>query len=1052
MTLAELSLKRPVTAIMFFVSMVAIGLIASFRLPLEQFPSIDAPFLFVQIPYPGSTPAEIERTITRPVEEALATLPGIKRMNSTSDAESAQIFMEFKWGDNVAIKAVQAREKIDAIRADLPSDMQRYFVQKFSTSDQPLLQLRIANENGDLSHAYELIEREIKRPLERIAGVAKVDISGIGKPEVQIELSSDRLSAHNISLTDLYKTLSNANFSLSAGQVSAGSTRFRVQPQGQWRSLDDIRAIPLDAKGLKLGDIASVGLRPARLEFARRLDGKPAVGIDIFRERNANLVEVGSAVMAEVRNIQAAPELSGIRVYAMENQADNVTNSLGELGRAGLEGTLLSVLVLFFFLRDWPSTLMVSLAIPICLVMTLGCMYFFGISLNILSMMGLLLAVGMLVDNAVVVVESIYQYREKHPDRPWYSAVQGTQVVGIAIAAGTLSSVVVFLPNIFGEANNISIFLAQVAIAMSIAHLASWLVAVSLVPMLASKLPPPKFLGRDTAITRLRERYGRLVEWTLAHRRWTMFAVLLLVVASMVPMFNAKTNMFDDGDTRQMYLSYQLNANYRLQDLKPAVVRIEQFLDRNRERFEIKSVYTWYGEQGQAQTRILMTDEKNGVLDKLGRAYDRYVLGKKPAHRPVARIKEEIRKELPALAVGKVGFDNGDGGGIGGGVDISLIGDSMEQLRELSESVLPILSHLPSLRDVRTEKGNGDREVAAQVDRIRAKQYGFDAQTVASYISIALRGMPLADFHADDRQLPVWLRFQGSDTQSLAGLSDFKLRAPDDTQIPLLSMLRTDSRETPSAIQRVDRMTALKITANLADGKTMPDARKEITAAMNAVALPPGYRWSFGQGFDRDDRAGLQMLVNTAIALVLVYVVMCAMFESLIFPAAILVTFVFSIFGVYWLFWLTGTTFSIMAAIGVLILMGVVVNNGIVMIVHINQLRHEGHLRTEALVLGAKERLRPVLMTMATAILGMLPLCVGDAQLGGQGPPYYPMARAIAGGLTFSTIVTLLVLPCIYALLDDSRLWMRRVIADARAGRVRRRPGLSPTLVRDAGG
>ena len=1022
MTLAELSLKRPVTAIMFFVSMVVIGLIAAFRLPLEQFPAIDAPFLFVQVPYPGSTPAEIERTITRPVEEALATLPGIKRMNSTSDAESAQIFLEFKWGESVAVKAVQAREKIDAIRSELPSDVQRYFVRKFSTGDEPVLQLRIANEGGDLSNAYSLIEREIKRPLEKIPGVASVDISGIGKPEVQIELSSDRLSAHAISLNDLYQTLSQANFALSAGQVSAAGTRFRVQPQGQWRSLDDIRAVPLDAKGLKLGDIATVTLRPARVDFARRLDGKQAVGIDIRRERNANLVDVGTAVMAEVKRIQASPDLGGLRVYAMQNQADNVTGSLRELGKAGLEGTLLSVLVLFFFLRDWPSTLMVSLAIPICFVMTLGCMYFLGISLNVLSMMGLLLAVGMLVDNAVVVVESIYQYREKYPDRPWYCAVQGTQVVGVAIAAGTLSSIVVFLPNIFGEANNISIFLAQVAITMSIAHLASWLVAISVVPMLASKLPPPKFLGRETAITRLRERYGRLVDWTLQHRRLTMLGVLALVVASMAPIVLTKKNMFDSGETRQLRLWYQLNANYRLQDLKPAVMRIEQYLDENRARFEIKSVYTWYSEQGQAQTRLLLTDASE-------------------AKRSVADIKEEIRKGLPPLAVGKVGFDgNGDGGGgLGGGVDISLIGDSMEQLQELSASVVPVLTRLPSLRDVRPEKGNGDREYATQVDRVRAKQYGFDAQSVASYIQIALRGMPLKDFHADDRQLPVWLRFQGADAQSLAGLSDFKLRAPDDTQIPLMSMLRADSRETPSAIQRVDRMTALKITANLADGKTMPDAKKEISAAMNGLALPPGYRWSFGEGFDREDQAGQQMLFNTLIALVLVYVVMCAMFESLIFPAAILLTFVFSIFGVFWLFWLTGTTFSIMAFIGILILMGVVVNNGIVMIVHINQLRHEGHLRREALVLGAKERLRPVLMTMATAILGMLPLAIGGAEAWNDGPPYSPMARAIAGGLTFSTVVTLLVLPCIYALLDDARLWARHVIADARKGIVLRR-------------
>ena len=741
------------------------------------------------------------------------------------------------------------------------------------------------------------------------------------------------------------------------------------------------------------------------------------MGVDIFRERNANLVDVGSAVMQEVKRIQAAPELQGLQVYAMENQADSVTSSLHELAEAGLIGTLLSVLVLFFFLRDWPSTLMVSLAIPICFVMTLGCMYFFGISLNVLSMMGLLLAVGMLVDNAVVVVESIYQYREKQPDRPWYCAVQGTQVVGIAIAAGTLSSVVVFLPNIFGEANDISIFLAQVAIAMSIAHLASWLVAVSLVPMLAAKLPPPKFLGHENAITRLRDRYGRVVNWTLHNRRWTMFAVLLLIVASMLPLTQTKMDMFDDGESRQLRLWYQLNANYRLEDLKPAVMTIEKYLDDNRKSLEISSMYTWYSEDGEAVTRILLTDT-----------------GK----RPVSEIKDEIREGLPILAVGKVGFDGNGGGGRSDAVDISVVGDSMDQLQELSGSVLGVLSHLPSLRDVRTEKGNGDREVETRVDRVRAKLYGFDAQTVANYIQIALRGMPLKDFQAEDRQLPVWLRFQGADTQSLAGLSDFKLRAPDGTQIPLLSMLRTDSRETPSAIQRVDRMTALTIKANLATGKTMPEAREEISAAMNAIALPAGYRWSFGEGFNREDQAGQQMLFNTLIALLLVYVVMCAMFESLIYPAAILMTFVFSVFGVFWLFWLTGTTFSIMAAIGILILMGVVVNNGIVMIVHINQLRHAGHLRTEALVLGAKERLRPVLMTMATAILGMLPLAIGGTSAWSDGPPYYPMARAIAGGLTFSTIVTLLALPCIYSLLDDASLWLRQVIADARAGRMRR--------------
>ncbi|MCE5232442.1 MAG: efflux RND transporter permease subunit [Mizugakiibacter sp.] len=1022
MTLAELSLKRPVTAVMFFVSMTVIGLIAAFRLPLEQFPSLDVPFVAINLPYPGSTPAEIERTIARPVEEALATLPGIKRMRSTSTADSAQIFLEFKWGENTAFKAVEAREKIDAIRKDLPSDLQRYDVLKFSTSDDPLLQLRIASEGGDLSNAYALLDREFKRPLERIPGVARVNIQGVGEPEVQIELSADRVAAHSVDLRDLYQRLQKANFSLSAGQIGGADMRFRVQPEGQWNSLDDIRAFPVDAHGLRLGDIATVSLKPERLEYARRLDGRPAIGVDIYRERNANLVDVGSAVMAAVEQIRREPELHGIRVYALDNQAESVTGSLRELGKAGLEGTLLAVLVLFFFLRDWPSTLMVSLAIPICMVITLGCMYFLGISLNVLSMMGLLLAVGMLVDNAVVVVESIYQYREKHPDKPWYCAVQGTQVVGIAIAAGTFTSVVVFLPNLFGEKNDIAIFLTQVAIAMSIAHLASWLVAVSLVPMLSSRLPPPKFLGRENAITRLRARYQRVVAWTLRHRRWTMTAVFALFALSLVPIMLTKKDMFDGGEPRRLRLFYQLNANYRLQDLKPAVLQVEDYLNRNREKFEIRTLYSYYSERNNDFT---VTD----VLLKDGAE----------AKRSSKDIQEEIRKGLPTLAIGKVSFDFPRGNGGNNGVDIALTGDSTEQLRELADSAIPVLSRLPSLRDVRASVGNGDREMATHVDRVRAKSYGFGADEVAQYIAIALRGMPLKEFRSGDREIPVWLRFQGADTQSLQGLSDYTLRAADGTRVPLMSMLRADTRETPSAIERVDRRTSLKISANLAQGRTMPDARREITAAMDALALPPGYKWSFGEGFDRDQDAGQQMLLNTLLALVLVYVVMCAMFESLVFPAAILTTFVFSVFGVFWLFWLTGTTFSIMAFIGILILMGVVVNNGIVMIVHINQLRHDGHARSEALVLGAGERLRPVLMTMATAILGMLPLSLASAVAWNDGPPYYPMARAIAGGLTFSTIVTLLALPCIYALLDDARMWVRRVIRDARAGRVRRR-------------
>ena len=1018
MTLAELSLKRPVTVIMFFVSMVVIGLIAAVRLPLELFPDIDIPFMAVSLPYPNSTPEEVEREITRPVEEALSTLTGIQHMNSTSRADGADIFLQFKWGQDVTIKAVEAREKIDAVRSTLPSDLQRYFVRKFSSSDQAVVNIRIASDR-DLTNSYELIDKKLKRPLERLPGVAKVGIEGVAPNEVQIEISADRLSTAGISLNDLYKRLSDANFSSSGGLVREGDLRYRVQPMGEWRNLEAIRSFPVNDKGLKLGDVANVALKPGRLDYARHLDLRPAIAVDVFKERNANLVDVSRAVAAEMQRISKDPELQGIQLYFLQDSGAGVVSSLRELGEAGLIGTLLSILVLFFFLRDWASTLMVSLAIPICLVMTLGCMYFFGITLNVLSMMGLLLAVGMLVDNAVVVVESIYQFREKYPDKPWYSAVQGTQTVGIAIAAGTFASIAVFLPNIFGAKNQISIFLTQVAVAMTIAHLASWLVAVSLIPMLASKLPSPKFITRDSFISRLQARYTNMIDWTLRNRRWTVVGTMLLVLLSFVPIVLTKTDMFPQGGSRQLFLQYDLNAVYRLPDMEKSIHNIEAFLQQHKQEFDIKSTYSRFDEAGQAFTSIQLFDDNR-------------------ATRSAAAIMEDIRNGLPKIPIGSVGFDQQRRGN-SDGLQLSLVGDSSKQLHELIGAVIPVLQGVPGLRDVRSAENNNASELAVHVDRDRAQNFGFSAQQVAQYVAIALRGINLKEFRGGEKDVPVWLRFANADTQRIDDLSDYKLRRADGSMIPLMAMVDLKTQSAASSVQRENRQTSLSIKTNLADGVTMDDARNGIEAAMKSVVLPAGYRWTFGTSFDESDDAGKQMRNNLIIAMILVYVVMASMFESLIFPAAIMTTFVFSIFGVFWLFWLSGTTFSIMAFIGVLILMGVVVNNGIVMIVHVNHLRQQGMSRNEALVQGARDRMRPILMTMGTAILGMVPLCFSTNTMGGGGgPPYYPMARAIAGGLIFSTLVTIVVLPTIYSMLDDMRTWTRNLIQDARKGRAHR--------------
>lgn len=1023
MSVAELSIRRPVTAVMLFVSLFVIGLIAALRLPLEAFPEVSPPFIFVQVPYSGSTPEEVERTVLRPVEEAIATMPGIKRMDSSARAEGANVFLQFTdWDRDVAIAASDARERIDAIRDELPDDLQRYFVMKFSTTDQPVLRVRLAAQS-DLTGAYDMIDREFKRRLERIPGVARVEISGAPPNEVEIAVDPDRLTAHNVGINELNLRLQAVNFSVSAGQISDGAMRMRVQPIGELSNLDQLRELVVDGKGTRLRDIADVRFKPSRMTYGRRLDGRPAVGIDVFKERNANLVEVSRNALQEVENIRKEPALQDVQVKIIENQGENVTTSLLELAEAGLIGLLLSIAVLYFFLRHWASTLMVTLAIPICFVMTLGFMYFAGVTLNILSMMGLLLAIGMLVDNAVVVVESIYQEREKNPGNPRLASILGTRHVAIALSAGTLCHCIVFVPNLFGDRNFISIYMAQIAITISVSLLASWLVAVSLIPMASARMKTPPAARSDTGIIPdMQRRYARLLRWTLEHRGKSLLGILLIVLVSLVPVKMTKINMFGGDQGAEINIDYQFKGSFTKEQLSDEVTKVEDFLNENRKRFHIQQVYSWYSEDQGTSTRVTFDTEKADEI--------------KP-------IVDSMSKELPKSARATITIgDSGGGPGGGGGpsansIQVSLIGDSTQTLKDLTDDIIPILAKTPGLRDVRVDAGDQNSELSIRVDRERAAAFGFSAEDVSRFVGLALRGAPLREFKRGENEVPVWIRFAGAENYGVADIAAFTVRAPDGRTVPLLAMVDVSVKPAATEISRANRQTALTIKANLADKVTPEDARKAIDERLKTVSFPAGYGFTFEQsnGFD-DGEALQQMMFNLIIALVMIYVVMAAVFESLLFPAAIMSGVVFSVFGVFWLFWLTGTEFNIMAFIGILVLMGVVVNNGIVMIEHINNLRRRGMSRTDALVEGSRERLRPILMTMGTAILAMVPIAIGNTQLGGNGPSYFPMARAIAGGLAFSTIVSLLFLPTIYAILDDLRA--------ATAATIRRAQGTRP--------
>lgn len=1009
MNLTALSIKRPVSVAMFFVCMTLIGLIAGQRLPLESLPDIEFPFMVVNIPYRNSTPEEVERRITRPVEEAIATLPGLKQIESTSKDDGVEIELQFDWGTDLAVKGVEARDKIDAIRENLPDDVDRIQIVKFSGSDQPMLQLRISADR-DLSGAHDMLDRNLKRRLERIAGVSKVELYGVEEKQVRIQLAADRIASHGVDIARLGEQLQKANFALSAGQLTDGRLRYTVRPEGEFTSLEQIGNIVIDQGGVKLRDIAEIRYTDPELTYGRHLNQKFAIGINVFKETGANLVEVGERVTAEVEQVKTLPEMRGIRLFVMQDSAHDVKSSLGDLLEAGAIGGLLSLIVLWLFLRDIRMTLIVTLSVPLSLCMTLAAMYFLGFTLNILTLMGLMLAVGMLVDNAVVVTESIFTERT-HTDDPVKATLDGVNKVGMAVVAGTLSTAIVFLPNLFGAQNEITVFMSQVALTITISLAASLLVAVTLIPQLTTRMVTGNAHGGARWLVPLTAFYERTLRWTLSHRGWTSVIIVAVLASAALPLKFIKTDLFPSEDGNRLQIRYNLNGVYRLDKVEEAVNTMENYLFAHKDELGFESVYSYF-DVSRAETTLIMPDKE---LRK----------------RRNAEVMEDIRTHWPKLAIAQPSFDQNRSGSAEK-LGVRIFGESAERLRDVASDVVTVLRRVEGLTDVRVIAEAEDQEVRIRIDRDRARQNGLSSQQVADAVAAAMRGTELRPFRTTTGEVDTLVEFRKADRSDFDAILSMPIIRPDGQRITLSSVAQIDVGATPGNITRENRMASLKVQFGTADGVTAEDAKKKVEAVLNDLQYPPGYSWGYSQAFDDEADSMMTMLINMVLAIVLIYLVMAALFESTLAPTAIITGIFFSFVGVFWFFLITATTFSFMAMIGLLILMGVVVNNGIVLVDHVNQLRALGMPREQAVIVGSRDRLRPILMTVATATLGMVPLAIGDTAIGGNGPAYYPMARAIIGGLVFSTLVSLGALPSIYCMLDDMRIWGRRIVARAR--------------------
>ena len=1004
----EIALRRPVTVTMICAAFAVLGCISAWLMPLEEFPDIEWPGFFVLIPYEGSTPEETERLVTRPAEEALATLPGIKRMRSRSLADQTEIWLEYGFNSNARAEAVEARVKLDAIRGNLPAEVRRILVFSGSINDEPIMNLRISSSR-DLSTEYLLLNRVVKRRIERLEGVAKVELQGVEPPEVLIQLDPGRIAAHNVNLNELAERLERSHFSVSAGTLTASERRYSVRPDGEFRTLEQVRSLVINDRGLKLGDIANVVARSKERNYGRHLDGEYAIGIAITKASGANMVDVSDRVMTEVAAISEMPVMEGIQIFDLENKAASVRQSLSDLTRAGILGALFAIVVLYLFLRQMTSTLIVTAAVPFSLLITLCVLYFAGFSLNILTLMGLMLAIGMLVDNSVVVTESIYRARQKNPDDAEAATLTGVREVGLAVVASTTTSICVFLPMVFGEQIDVIVFLKHVGVTISVAIVASLIIAQTLIPLLTSRLPPPKPEPEGSTFRRITGGYVRILESAL-RRPWLTTVGALLVAGSIAVPTGAgllNVDMFPQDVSRRIYMPYHIDGRYPVATVEAAVDRIEAYLFENRERLEISSVYSYFAEDT-AGTTVLLVDEDEATLS--GR-----------------EVMEIIGEEMPAIAIGKPSFRWEQEGG-GEGFSVTLTGESTEVLTELAREAARRLDTITALDSVVIDKSAGEREVRVRIDRERAARYSLTAEDIATYINAAMRGRNLREFRTPDGEIDMRVGFRDSERQTVQQLSDLKITAPDGRNVLLSSLVSLSIARGPTDITRIDRNTAVRITASINASSSLDDIRPQVKTLMDELNYPTGYRWGFGAGVERSDETQSVLVVNMLLGVVLIFIVMAALFESLLYPLTIILSIVYSIVGVIWFLALTGTTMTMMAMIGIMILIGVVVNNGIVLVDQINNLRWAGYSRYEAVVEAARERFRPILMTVATTILGLTPLAMGTTQIGSDGPAYYPMARAIIGGLAFSTLTSLILVPFTYIVFDKLKNWGVRVL------------------------
>ncbi len=1022
MNLPNFSVNRPVTILMLFIGLILIGLISYQNLGLDLLPDLSFPMSAIIVSYSGVAPQEIENMVTIPLEEAVGTIQGVKKISSYSREGSSLVLMEFNWGTDMDVSALNIREKIDQIKGFLPDDASDPMVIKFDPSLMPILVLGIDSEERDLQKLQEYAEDIIKPRLERMEEVASVTINGGLDREILVSIDSDKLRSNQLSFSQVTAALAGENVNLPAGTLREGTINFLIRTLGRFESTQDIEEILISnirGKKIYLGDIAKVEDTFKERNSITYVNGKPGIMVSLQKESGKNTVTVAKRVFKELEIIQKLLP-ADISIIPVFDSSDFIKKTISQVGWVALYGAIIAVFVLFFFLGNLSSTLIISFAIPISLIFTFTLLYFSNLTLNMMTLGGLALGIGMMVDNSIVVLENIFRYREFGTDIK-ESAFLGASEVGTAISASTFTTIAVFLPILYVQGIASELF-RSMGYTITFSLLTSLLVALTLVPMLSSKILRFKVKDNSSSTSKenlvqnslshggrifnfVREEYSRLISWSLRHRGIVFILAVIIFVGSIMLIPFVGTEFMPSSDQGQFNINITLPTGTNLETTREVVSEVEKIV---LEIPEIKSMLTTAGEGSGGMGFSTEGGNSGTIMVNL--------VDQNKRERNMAQIINELRQKIGTYPDAQIKFsEQGFTFSSGSDLEVKISGDSLDELENIANRIVISITEVEGVYDLESSVEDVRPELHVNIDREKANLYGLNTAQIASTVHDALLGRVASIYQEKGEQIDIRIRLEEEDRNSIKEVENLLISSSVGLQIPLKEIAEVIVGSGPKGIDRENQQRVVNVSGNISGrvlGKVIQDAQQKL----EKLVLPEDYRYEFSGQNKEMQESFLQLALALVLSIILVYMIIAAQFESLLMPLAVMFSVPFSLIGVVLALLLTDKSLNVLSYIGIIMLVGIVVNNSIVLIDYINQLRQKGMERKEAIILGGETRLRPILMTMFTTVLALVPMAIG---IGEGAELRAPMAITIIGGLSSSTFLSLIIVPIFYTFLDD---------------------------------